>query len=133
MSLFPRRLKFWTALVVVVHSLALHAAPAVAGLAPSRVSGTTEIASTRQADLLIVQRMLENRVVAQKLKDYGVSPDDAKLRVANLSDEDLHTLATASKGLPSGGDGLGTLIAILLIVVLVIVILKLLNKQIVVK
>jgi hypothetical protein len=77
--------------------------------------------------------MLENRVVAQKLRDYGVSPDEARLRVASLSDDDLHTLASASKGLPSGGDALGTVIALLVIVVLVIVILKLMNKQIIVK
>jgi len=133
MSLFPRRLKFWTALAVVSYSFALQAAPAAAGLAPSQPSGTTAIATARQGDLVIVQRMLENRVVAQKLRDYGVSPDEAKLRVASLSDEDLHTLASASKGLPSGGDALGTLIALLVIVVLVIVILKLMNKEIIVK
>jgi hypothetical protein len=134
MSLFPRRLRFWTALAVVTHSLALQAAPAAAGLAPSRLSGATAtIASSREADLVVVQRMLENRVVAQKLRDYGVSPDEARLRVASLSDDDLHTLASASKGLPSGGDALGTVIALLVIVVLVIVILKLMNKQIIVK
>jgi hypothetical protein len=118
---------------VVLYSLALQATPAAAGLAPSRVSGATEITSARQGDLLIVQRMLENRVVAQKLRDYGVSPADAQLRVANLSDQDLHTLATASKGLPSGGDGTGTIIALLVIVILVIVILRLMNKEIIVK
>jgi len=133
MSLFPRRLRFWTAIAVVSMSLSLQVAPAAAGLAPSRVSGETQIASSREGDLLIVQRMLENRFVAQKLRDYGMSPEQAKLRVASLSDDDLHTLASASKGLPSGGDALGTLIALLVIAVLVIVILKLLNKQIIVK
>ena len=133
MSLFPSRLRFWTALAVVSWSLGLQVAPAAAGLAPSQLSGATTIASTREGDLVIVQRMLENRVVAQKLRDYGVSPEEARLRVASLSDEDLHTLASASKGLPSGGDGLGTLIALLVIVILVIVILKLMNKQIIVR
>jgi hypothetical protein len=133
MSLFPRRLKFWTALAVVIYSFALQAAPAAAGLAPSQLSGATTIVSARQGDLLIVQRMLENRVVAQKLRDYGVTPEQAKLRVASLSDQDLHTLASASKGLPSGGDALGTVVTLLVIVILVIVVLKLMNKEIVVK
>jgi hypothetical protein len=133
MRLFPRRLKFWTALAVVTWSFALQVAPAAAGLAPSQPSGTTTIATARQGDLVIVQRMLENRVVAQKLRDYGVTQEQAKLRVASLSDQDLHTLASASKGLPSGGDALGVVIGLLVIAILVIVILKLMNKQVVVK
>lgn len=133
MSLFPRSLRFWTALVVALYSFTIQALPAAAGLAPSSTSGTTRILSTRDGDLVVVQRMLENRVVAQKLRDYGVDPAQAKLRVASLSDDDLHTLATASQGLPSGGDALGTVIALLVIVVLVIVILKLMNKQIIVR
>lgn len=133
MRLFPRTLRFWTAVVVVTYWCALQVTPAAAGLAPSRVSGATQIGSARDADLVVVQRTLENRVVAQKLRDYGVTPEQAQLRVASLSDRDLHTLASASRGLPSGGDDLGVIIGLLVIVILVIVILKLMNKQIVVR
>jgi hypothetical protein len=134
MSLFPRHLRFWTALIVVLWSLALQAGPAAAGLAPSRLSGATTIASSRDADLIVVSRALENRIVAQKLRDYGVAPADVQSRLASMSDHDVHTLATATKGLPTGGDdGLGVIISLLLIVVLVLVILKLMNKQVVVK
>jgi hypothetical protein len=133
MRLFPRTLRFWTAVVVVTYWCALQVTPATAGLAPSRVSGTTAISSAREADLVVVQRALENRVVAQKLRDYGVNPDQAKLRVASLSDHDLHTLASASRGLPSGGDDLGVIVTLLIIVLLVILIMKLMNKQIVVR
>jgi hypothetical protein len=134
MRIFPRTLRFWTALIVLTWWCALQTAPAAAGLVQSRTSGATSIVSTRDADLIVVQRMLENRVVAQKLHDYGVSPSDVQLRLATTSDHDLHTLATASKGLPSGGDdAIGLLIGVLLIVVLVIVIMKLMNKEIVVR
>jgi len=133
MRIFPRALRFWTALLMVCWWGVLHVAPAAAGLAPSRLSGETTITSTHDADVIAVQRALENKLVAQKLRDYGVAPADVQLRLATMSDEDLHTLATASKGLPSGGDALGTLIALLIIVLLVIVILKLMNKEIVVK
>jgi hypothetical protein len=72
--------------------------------------------------------------VAQKLRDYGVRVDEVQLRLATMSDEDLHTLASASKGLPTGGDdAVGLLIGILLIVLLVILIMKLVNKEVVVK
>jgi hypothetical protein len=133
MRCFPRLLRFWTALLLVVHWCGVHAAPAAAGLAPSRASGVTEVRSVRDADLIAVQRMLEHKIVVQKLRDYGVRPEQARLRVASLSDQELHQLASASKGLPSGGDGTGTLIGILIIVILVIVILKLLNKEIVIR
>jgi hypothetical protein len=133
MRSFPRTLRFWTAILMVCWWGALHVAPAAAALAPSRVSGETAIATARDANLLVVQRALEHKMVAQKLRDYGVSPEEAKARLAAMSDEDLHTLASASKGLPTGGDGLGALIAILIVVLLVIVILKLLNKEIIVR
>jgi len=107
--------------------------PAAAGLAPSRVTGTTSITSTRDADMVVAQRALENKVVAQKLRDYGVAPDEAQARLASMSDKDLHTLASATKGLPSGGDGTGAVIGILVVVILVIVVLRLMNREVVVR
>lgn len=133
MGCFPRRLRFWTALLLAGWWTGIHAAPAFAGLAPSQSSGLTAITSVRDADLLSVQRALEHRVVAQKLADYGITPKEAELRVASLSDDELHELATATRGLPTGGDGVGTLIGVLIVVLLVIIILKLLNKEIIVR
>ncbi len=133
MTAFPRRLRFWTAILMVTYLGAIHAVPAAAGLAPSRLSGATAVVSERAADLLVVQRALENRLVAQKLSDYGIAPGDVQIRLAGMSDQEVHTLASASKGLPSGGDGTGTLIGLLIAVILVIIILKLLNKEIVVR
>ena len=130
---FPRTLRFWTALFMLTYWGAMHVAPAAASLAPSRTSGVTTIGSTRDADLLVVERALEHKLVAQKLRDYGVQPTEVKARLAMMSDQDLHTLASASKGLPSGGDGLGALIAVLIVILLVIVILKLMNKQVIVR
>lgn len=133
MSCFPRPLRYVTALLLLLLMTAIDLAPAAAGLAPSRLSGVTEIKSQRDADMVAVQRALEHRLVAQKLRDYGVEPAAVQARLANMNDTELHQLATASAGLPSGGDGLGTLVAILIIVLLVIVILKLLNKEIIVR
>ena len=133
MRFFPRLLRFWTALVMLVYWCGIDAAPAAAGLAPSQPTAVTSIAATRAADMVVVQRALENRLVAQKLADYGVAPEQVRLRLASLDDRDLHTLATASRGLPSGGDGTGVIIGLLIIVILVIVILKLMNKEIIVR
>ncbi len=133
MTTFPKPLRFWTALFVILCMSSLTVGPAAAGLAPSTRSGATTVASARDADLLVAQRTLENKVVAQKLRDYGVSPTEAQLRLASMSDQDLHRLASASKGLPSGGDGTGAIIGILVVVILVIVVLRLMNKQVIVR
>jgi len=133
MRSFPRTLRFWTALLMLFYWSAMHIAPAAAGLVPSRTSGETSVTSARDADLLIVERALEHKLVAQKLRDYGVAPNEVKSRLASLSDRDLHTLASASKGLPSGSDGVGVLIGVLIVILLVIVILKLLNHQVIVR
>ena len=130
---FRRSLGFWTALFALTWWCSLQVAPAFAGLAPSRVSGVTAIASSRDADLIAVQRALEHKLVAQKLRDYGVSPGEVKLRLASMTDRDLHTLASYSKGLPSGADDLGVLVSLLIIILLVILILKLLNKEVIIK
>jgi len=109
-------------------------APAWAGLAPSRTSGTESVvASERQADLLVVQRALENKIVAQKLRDYGVTLDQAQARLARLSDSELHSLACASRGLPSCGDATGALIGLLVVAILVVILLKLLGHDIIVR
>jgi hypothetical protein len=131
MRLFRRSLGFWTALFTLTWWCSIQVAPAFAGLVPSRVSGTTAIASSRDADVLTVQRALEHKVVVQKLRDYGVAPAEADARLASMSDQDLHTLASYSKGLPSGSDD--SLIALLIVILLVILILKALNKQVVIK
>ena len=134
MNKFPKLLRIWTALVVILSMSALNVVPAMAGLAPSTRSGMTTVGSVRDADMLIAQRTLEHKLVAQKLRDYGVSPADAQLRLASMSDQDLHRLASASKGLPSGGDGAtGAIIGVLVVVILVLVVLKLMNRDVVVR
>jgi hypothetical protein len=133
MTPFPKALRSWTALLLILSMSSLDIRPVVAGLAPSAGSGATTIVSVRDADLITARRALENKVVAQKLHDYGVSPAEAQLKLASMSDQDLHRRATASKGLPSGGDGTGAIIGILVVIILVIVVLRLMNKEVIVK
>lgn len=134
MRTFSRKLRFGTALIALLGMSVLEFRPAIAGLAPSQGSGTTTIASARDADMIVAKRALENKIVAQKLRDYGVTAADAELKLAGMSDQDLHTLATASNGLPSGGDGTtGAIIGVLVVVILVIVVLRLMNRRVVVR
>jgi uncharacterized protein DUF6627 len=65
-------------------------------------------------------RILERADVQQQLQAHGVTLEQAKARVAALSDAEAAQLAAQIDSLPAGGDGVGALISALLIVFLVL-------------
>jgi hypothetical protein len=118
------------AMAVLTGAIATVQGVAVAGVIPSSVSG----AATRAEDLQKIQAFLENRVVAQKLVDYGATPEQALEKVRGMSAEDVHRLASLTDRAAVGTDsGLGFLIGLAVLVILVIIILKLLNKEIIIR
>jgi hypothetical protein len=103
---------------------------AEAGLIASHLSET----GARSEDLSKVQSFLENKIVVQKLVDYGVSPEEAKAKVEAMSAQDLHRLASLTDRAAAGTDsGIGLLIGIAVLIILIILILKLMNKEVVVR
>jgi hypothetical protein len=120
----------WTVLAAFC-CLALVPANARATLAPSRLADGAAM-TERAAMIETIRTALEKEVVAQRLADYGLTPEEVSARLPSLSDEQLHQLASLSDTLAEGGV-LGLVIAVLVIVLLVIVILKLTDKQIIVK
>ena len=103
---------------------------AEAGVIASSVSG----AASRVEDMAKVQAFLENKVVVQKLVDYGVSPAEAMAKVKDMSAQDLHRLASLTDRAAAGTDSaLGFLIGLAILIILVIVILKLMNKEVIVR
>ncbi len=88
----------------------------------------------RAAEIAKVQTVLEQKVVMQKLMDYGVSPDEAMAKIRSMSDRDLHRLASLTDRVAEGTDsGLGLAIGVAVLVILVLVILMLMNKRVVVR
>ena len=88
----------------------------------------------RAADISKVQAFLEQKVVLQKLMDYGVSPEEAMAKVRSMSEKDLHRLASLTDRAAAGADdALGILIGLAILIILIIVIFKLMNKEIVVR
>jgi hypothetical protein len=103
---------------------------AEAGVIASHFDGE----GSRAEDLAKVQAFLENKVVVQKLIDYGVSPEEAKAKVEAMSAQELHRLASLSDRVAEGAtDGWEVIIFILIIVILVIVILKLTKKEVIIR
>jgi hypothetical protein len=81
----------------------------------------------RAADIEKIQRVLESKIVAQRLHDLGLSAGDVQLAMAKLTPQELHDVATNLDGLQSGGE-LGLIIAILVIVILVLLIIFLAKR-----
>ncbi|MDY0225191.1 MAG: PA2779 family protein [Desulfomicrobium apsheronum] len=98
-------------------------------LAQSRLS-SGEIVSERGADIASIQSALENKVVTQRLADYGLTPEEVDAKLGSLSDEQLHQLAGLSGDV--GGGVLGAVIAVLLVILLVVLILHISDKRIVI-
>ncbi len=98
------------------------------------IASSLSDAGSRVEDMAKVQSFLENKVVVQKLVDYGVSPAEAMAKVKAMSAQDLHRLASLTDRAAAGTDSaLGFLIALAILVILVIVIFKLMNKEIVIR
>ncbi len=103
---------------------------AEAGVIASSVSD----AGNRVEDMAKVQSFLENKVVVQKLVDYGVSPAEAMAKVKAMSAQDLHRLASLTDRAAAGTDsGIEILIGLAILVILIIVIFKLMNKEVIVR
>jgi hypothetical protein len=102
-----------------------------ASLIQSRLADNSVVAE-RSTQIETIRLALEQEVVAQRLADYGFTPEEVAARLPSLSDEQLHQLASLSDTLGEGGV-LGFVIAVLVIVLLVIVILKVSDKRVIVK
>lgn len=104
---------------------------AVAGVIASH---GTDVVVTRNVDITKVQSFLEQKVVLQKLSDYGVSADEAMEKVSAMSDQEVHRLAALTDRAAEGTDSaLGILIGLAVLVLLIVLILKLANKEVVVR
>ena len=125
-------LKRWITWYLVAAIFVIGITPRVyAGFAPSE--GFALTSGERASNLDKVQKFLEMKMVRERLKDLGFTPEEIQGKLNDLNDQQLHQLAMKMDDLKVGGDGLGIVIAILVIIILVIVIVQLSGHRIVVK
>ena len=91
------------------------------------VSGDKTV-SGRGVDEAKVRRTLENKIVIQKLKNYGLSQEEVVVKMQRMSDDQIHQLASLSDRIPAGGDGVGLIVGLLVVVVLVLLIIYLVQR-----
>jgi len=124
------------AMLLVLTMTCLALVPRVeAGFIPTDPAGqswqTQQAQELRAKDMAAVKQALENKLVAERLAALGYSSQEIDQRLAQLSDTELHELASQIDTLTVAGGALGTVIVLLVIVILVIVILKLTDTRIV--
>jgi hypothetical protein len=124
-------------LIIAVLALTAFSGPAEAMFVKSVphqvVSGSPAVSTSRTADLARIQVTLESKIIQQKLRDYGLTPEETMARINNLSDEQIHQLATNTDALQAGGDGVGVLVGLIVLAILVVVLIYLLQGRIEIK
>ena len=88
---------------------------------------------SRGADLDKIQRVLESKMVSQRLQELGLSTDEINSKLAGLGDAEIHQFASRLDSLMPGGDMLINIMALLVIAILVLVILHLLGYKVIIK
>lgn len=101
-----------------------------AGLAPSELIAMSQV--DRAADLEKIQKILEVKIVIERLESFGFTQDEIQKRLCNLSDQQIHRLAIHLDDLKVGGDGFGVIIALLVIAILVVLLLHLTGRRVIV-
>lgn len=77
----------------------------------------------RKIDAGKVRSMLENRIVTERLKAYGLSKGEIVAKMDNMSDGQIHQLATISDRITAGGVRSGYFIATTTIILIAIIVL----------
>jgi hypothetical protein len=88
---------------------------------------------SRGADMDKIQRVLESKMVSQRLQELGLSTDEINSKLAGLDDAEIHQFASRLDSLMPGGDMLIDIMALLVIAILVLVILHLLGYKVIIK
>ena len=65
-----------------------------------------------------VMRLMDHKVAAQALSEYGVNQEQVSQRLDRLTDSELQQLAQKSEELPAGQGVLGVVLAIILVLVI---------------
>jgi hypothetical protein len=125
-------LRKWITWYLVAAMFVIGITPRVyAGFSPSEF--TSLAPADRSAELQKIQKFLEMKVVRERLREFGFTPDEIQSRLNQLSDPQVHQLALQVDKLKVGGDAAGVIIALLVIAILVVVLIWLMGHRVVVK
>jgi hypothetical protein len=87
----------------------------------------------RSSDLEKIQKVLEIKMVRERLKEFGFTPDEIEKRLTQLSDQQIHQLALQLDELKVAGDGWAVAFLFLLIAILIVLVIYVTGHRIVVR
>jgi DNA-binding transcriptional MerR regulator len=87
----------------------------------------------RASDLEKIRKILEVKLIRERLKDLGFSPEEIQTKLTQLGDEQVRQLALKLDELNVGGDGAEAVIIILFLLILTVLIIYLLGYRVAVK
>jgi hypothetical protein len=123
---FSRAIALIMALVLLIGSLPLRVAQA-ALITTDRVIGERAIGDDAQQERQTVDAFLARQDVRDQMVAFGVDPEEARARVASLSDQEISQIAGQIDRLPAGQRVLVALIGAAVFVFVVLLITDLLG------
>ncbi len=102
-----------------------------AGFSPSEAS--VLLPSAQHSDLQKIQKVLESKMIRERLKAFGFTQDEIQTRLNQLNEEQIHQIALKLDEMKVGGDGGEVVIALLLIGILVVLIIYLSGHRVIIK
>jgi len=103
-----------------------------AGFSPSE--GGALSSAERASELEQIQKFLEMKMVRERLRELGLSPDEIQARLNQFSDRQIHQLALKLDDLKVGADaGLVMVILLLAVAITVVIVLQATGHRVVVK
>ncbi len=101
-----------------------------AGFSPSEVVALSQF--DRPNDLEKIQKILEMKMVRERLEQLGFSQEEIQRRLGQLSDQQIHQLALMLDELKVGGDTEGLIIFLLVVALIVVLVLWLTGRKVVI-
>ena len=89
--------------------------------------GSTE---SREVSLTKIRKMLENKLVAEKLRGHGLSPEEVNAKLDKMGDAQIHQLAALSDKITAGGDGAVAIAIVAIVVVVVFIIVLIVMRRV---
>lgn len=96
-------------------------------------AGPQPLNFSREADIDKIQRVLESKIVSQRLAELGLSMDEINSRLNEMNNAEMHQFASQLESLMPGGDTITAIMGLLVIAILVLVILQLTGHKVVIK
>lgn len=126
-------LRKWITWYLVVAMFVIGITPRVhAGFSPSEVIGLSSL--DRPSEVQKIQKFLEIKMVRERLREFGFTPDEIQARLNQLSDPQVHQLAMQIDDLKvAAEDAFGIIVALLVIAILVVILIMLLGHKVVIK